>query len=178
MSTINPYDPPTGSPAAPPRVTAPPQPGSSLDFGRSLSFFFQDPNWVQKILVGSLFTLLSFVFIGGVFIAGYAVRLLRRAARGETYPLPEWDDLGGWQSLARLAGGDENGNTVIGRHLAVGTTGSIVRTDDQHLVVTLGLKDTIVVHTPGATLVANKHDEEQIRNVVKQLEELGWNEYL
>lgn len=90
----------------------------------------------------------------------------------------EWDDLGGWQSLARLAGSDENGNTIIGRHLAFGTTGSIVRTDDRHLVVTLGLNDTIVVHTPNATLVASKHDEEQIRKVVKQLEELGWNEYL
>jgi mannose-1-phosphate guanylyltransferase len=90
----------------------------------------------------------------------------------------EWDDLGGWQSLARLAGCDENGNTFIGRHVALNTTGSIVRTDDQHLVVTLGLKDTIVIHTPNATLVANKHDEEQIRKVVKQLEELGWNEYL
>jgi mannose-1-phosphate guanylyltransferase len=90
----------------------------------------------------------------------------------------EWDDLGGWQSLARLAGSDENGNTVIGRHLGLDTTGSIVRTDDQHLVVTLGLKDTIVVHTPKATLVASKHDEEQIRKVVKQLEEIGWTEYL
>jgi mannose-1-phosphate guanylyltransferase len=90
----------------------------------------------------------------------------------------EWDDLGGWQSLARLAGSDENGNTVIGRHVAMGTTGSIVRTDDKHLVVMLGLKDTIVVHTPNATLVASKHDEEQIRKVVKQLEELGWSEYL
>jgi mannose-1-phosphate guanylyltransferase len=90
----------------------------------------------------------------------------------------EWDDLGGWQSLARLAGSDENGNTVIGRHVAMGTTGSIVRTDDNHLVVMLGLKDTIVVHTPNATLVASKHDEEQIRKVVKQLEELGWTEYL
>ncbi len=90
----------------------------------------------------------------------------------------EWDDLGGWQSLARLAGSDENGNTFIGKHLAVGTSGSIVRTDNKHLVVTLGLKDTIVVHTPNATLVASKHDEEQIRQVVKQLEELGWTEYL
>lgn len=45
-------------------------------------------------------------------------------------------------------------------------------------MVALGLKDTIVVHTPKATLVASKHDEEQIRKVVKQLEELGWNEYL
>jgi Protein of unknown function (DUF4013) len=95
MSTINPYVPPTGPSSAPPRLPAPPQPGSSLDFGRTLGFFFQDPNWVQKLLIGSLFTILSFFLIGGVFIAGYAVRLLRRAARGETYPLPEWDDLGG-----------------------------------------------------------------------------------
>jgi mannose-1-phosphate guanylyltransferase len=90
----------------------------------------------------------------------------------------EWDDLGGWQSLARLAGADENGNTVIGRHLGLNTCGTIVRTDGNHLVVTLGLKDCIVVHTPNATLVANKHDEEQIRQVVKRLEELGWKEYL
>jgi mannose-1-phosphate guanylyltransferase len=90
----------------------------------------------------------------------------------------EWDDLGGWQSLARLAGSDKNGNTIIGRHLGVNTQGSIVRADGDHLVVTLGLKDCIVVHTPNATLVANKHDEEQIRQVVKRLEELGWNEYL
>jgi hypothetical protein len=34
-------------------------------------------------------------FIGGIFIAGYAVRLVRRTAQGETYPLPEWEDLGG-----------------------------------------------------------------------------------
>jgi mannose-1-phosphate guanylyltransferase len=90
----------------------------------------------------------------------------------------EWDDLGGWQSLARLAGADENGNTVIGMHLGLNTRGTIVRSDGDHLVVTLGLTDCIVVHTPNATLVANKHDEEQIRQVVKRLEELGWNEYL
>jgi mannose-1-phosphate guanylyltransferase len=90
----------------------------------------------------------------------------------------EWDDLGGWQSLARLAGTDGNGNTIIGRHLGLDTTGTIVRTDDGHLVVTLGLQDTIVVHTPNATLVASKHDEEKIRQLVKELESRGWTEYL
>ena len=35
----------------------------------------------------------------------------------------------------------------------------------------MGLRDTIVVHTPDATLVANRHDEESIRRVVKELEE-------
>jgi mannose-1-phosphate guanylyltransferase len=90
----------------------------------------------------------------------------------------EWDDLGGWQSLARLLGSDENGNTIVGKHLGLGTSGTIVRTDGEHLVVTLGVKDCIIVHTPNATLVADKHSEEQIRQVVKRLEELGWSDYL
>src|SRR6185295_4648048 len=51
----------------------------------------------------------------------------------------EWDDLGGWQSLTRLVGQDENTNTIVGKHLGLGTSGTIVRTADDHLVVTLGL---------------------------------------
>ncbi len=90
----------------------------------------------------------------------------------------DWDDVGSWQSLARLRGTDEHGNTLVGRHLGINTEGTIVRCTGDHLVVTLGLKDCIVVHTPDATLVANKHDEEQIRQVVKLLGEKGWNEFL
>jgi mannose-1-phosphate guanylyltransferase len=90
----------------------------------------------------------------------------------------EWDDLGGWQSLARLLGCDKNGNTIVGQHLGLDTNGTIVRSEGGHLVVTLGLTDCIIVHTPNATLVADKHNEEQIRQVVKKLEELGWTDYL
>ncbi|HVA45225.1 MAG TPA: mannose-1-phosphate guanylyltransferase [Pirellulales bacterium] len=89
-----------------------------------------------------------------------------------------WDDVGSWQALARLHGSDENGNTVLGKHLGVNTSGTIVRGPADHLIVTLGLKDCVVVHTPDATLVANKHDEESIRQVVKLLQEKGWKEYL
>jgi mannose-1-phosphate guanylyltransferase len=89
-----------------------------------------------------------------------------------------WDDVGSWQSLARSVGGDAAGNTVIGKHLGIRTQGSIVRSTSEHLVVTLGLNDCIVVHTPDATLVAEKHQEEAIREVVKALEERGWREYL
>jgi mannose-1-phosphate guanylyltransferase len=90
----------------------------------------------------------------------------------------DWDDLGNWQSLTRLVGADRLDNTIVGRHLGVNTKGTIVRTDDEHLVVTVGLEDCLVVHTPNATLVANKRDEEAIREVVKQLEAKGWREYL
>jgi mannose-1-phosphate guanylyltransferase len=90
----------------------------------------------------------------------------------------EWDDLGNWQSLARLRGADAEGNTIAAKHLGLNTSGCIIRGTGDHLIVTLGLKDCIVVQTPDATLVANKHDEEAIRQVVKLLEERGWKEYL
>lgn len=90
----------------------------------------------------------------------------------------DWDDLGGWQSLARLRGTDDDGNTIVGKHLGLDTKGTIVRTDDEHLVVTLGLEDLIVVHTDNATLVAHKNAEESIRKVVKELESRDWGEYL
>ncbi len=86
----------------------------------------------------------------------------------------DWDDLGGWQSLTRLLGTDGNQNTIVGKHLGLNTTGTIVRTSDDHLVVTLGLEDMIVVHTPDATLVANKNDEESIRKIVQELEARNW----
>ena len=118
----------------------------------------------------------EFTAIKGISI-DYAV--MERATDVAVIEAPfEWDDLGGWQSLARLAGTDVLGNTIVGRHLGLHTKGTIVRTNDEHLVVTLGLEDMIVVHTPNATLVASKHDEEQIRQVVKDLESRGWTEYL
>jgi len=91
----------------------------------------------------------------------------------------DWDDLGNWQSLARLRGTDEQGNTIVAeKHLGIDTQGTIVRAADGHLVVTAGLKDCIVVHTPDATSVANRNDEESLRQVVKYLEKQGWSEFL
>jgi mannose-1-phosphate guanylyltransferase len=90
----------------------------------------------------------------------------------------EWDDVGSWQALSRLLGTDAQGNTIAAHHLGLKTTGTIVRGPADHLIVTLGLTDCLVVHTPDATLVANKHDEEAIREVVKWLESEGNKEYL
>ena len=89
-----------------------------------------------------------------------------------------WDDVGSWQAIARLEGADADGNTVRAKHLGINTSGTIVRSDDDHLIVTLGLRDCIVVRTKDATLIARKQDEESIRKVVKALEEREWREYL
>jgi mannose-1-phosphate guanylyltransferase len=89
-----------------------------------------------------------------------------------------WDDLGGWSAVARQRGADEQGNTIVGRHLGIDSTGTIVHAGDDHLVVTMGLANMLVVHTPDATLVAERSHEEAVRKVVAELESRGWTEYL
>jgi mannose-1-phosphate guanylyltransferase len=89
-----------------------------------------------------------------------------------------WDDLGGWSAVARQRGVDAEGNTVVGRHLGIESVRTIVHAAGDHLVVTMGLEDMLVVHTPDATLVADRSREEAVRQVVAELEKRGWQEYL
>jgi mannose-1-phosphate guanylyltransferase len=89
-----------------------------------------------------------------------------------------WDDLGGWSAVARQQAADERGNTVVGRHIGIDSTGTIVHAAGGHLVVTIGLEDMLVVHTPDATLVADRAREEAVKAVVTELENRGWTEYL
>jgi hypothetical protein len=76
-------------------ATAAPTPSGSIDFGRSFAFLTEDPDWLGKVLVGGLFTLLSAVLVGLPFVLGYVARTLKGVAAGEPRPLPAWDDLGG-----------------------------------------------------------------------------------
>jgi mannose-1-phosphate guanylyltransferase len=89
-----------------------------------------------------------------------------------------WDDLGGWSAVARQRGSDAEGNTIVGRHLGIDTVRTIVHGEGGHLVVTMGLEDMLVVHTPDATLVADRAHEEAVRRVVAELEKRGWQEFL
>jgi hypothetical protein len=84
------YRPSMSSPVDPER---PPDP--AFDIPLALRFVFDDPGWLPKLLIGSLFTLLSIFLIGNIWIAGYGVRLVRRVVDGERHPLPDWNDLGG-----------------------------------------------------------------------------------
>jgi uncharacterized protein involved in cysteine biosynthesis len=64
------------------------------NLGRSFSYMFEDENWLQKILIGALFCLLSLVLIGIPFVIGYLLELAKNASQGKELPLPSWSDLG------------------------------------------------------------------------------------
>lgn len=90
----------------------------------------------------------------------------------------EWDDVGSWQALTRLLGEDESGNTVDGAYCGLETRGCIIRSTEDHLVGTIGVEDLIIVHTPDATLVARKDDENAVRQLVKRIEDEGHERFL
>ena len=107
----------------------------------------------------------------------YAV--LERASEVCVLEAPfEWDDVGSWQSLARHLDVDSSGNVVDGPFCGLDTNGCIIRSTDAHLIATIGLKDCIVVHTPDATLVARKDDENAIRKLVALIEKHGYERFL
>jgi mannose-1-phosphate guanylyltransferase len=90
----------------------------------------------------------------------------------------DWDDVGSWQALARLLPADADGNTIAGRFCGLNSTGCIVRTSAEHLVATFGVRDLIIVQTPDATLVADKRDENSLRQLIAELERRGLSEFL
>lgn len=76
-------------PAPPPTPPAAP----TFDFVKPLTFVFDDPRWIQKVLIGGLFVIASMFIIGVFFLLGYLARLARNVIAGVEHPLPEWDEL-------------------------------------------------------------------------------------
>jgi mannose-1-phosphate guanylyltransferase len=107
--------------------------------------------------------------------------VLERADNVQMIEAPfDWDDVGSWHALGRHSqqpGGGDN-NITQGLFCGIDSRGCIVRTTDEHLVATIGMSDCIIVHTPDATLVARKDDEESIRRLVQTLRERGYERFL
>lgn len=89
-----------------------------------------------------------------------------------------WDDVGSWQSLGRTNEKDDSGNTILGKCLSIDSSDNIISADGDHLIATIGVNNFVIVHTKNATLVADKSQEERVREIVKQLEDSEWDEYL
>jgi mannose-1-phosphate guanylyltransferase/mannose-6-phosphate isomerase len=89
-----------------------------------------------------------------------------------------WSDLGSWSALrdalvARAAAaGEPMGAVGSGPRRDVGSDGTLVLATDR-LVVTLGLRDTIVVDTPDALLVCAADRSQEVRAIAEELARAG-----
>lgn len=82
----------------------------------------------------------------------------------------EWTDLGSWQSIWDAHEKDDQGNVFIGDVLSKNTQNSIIHSKNR-LVVTLGIKDCVVVDTKDAILVASKSEAQKVKDIVTLLKD-------
>ena len=86
----------------------------------------------------------------------------------------DWDDLGSWLALERHHPQDAAGNTVLAEHHAgMDTRGCVLSAEPGHLLATIGVDDLVVVHTADATLVCAKERVNDIKAIVRNLEQGG-----
>jgi mannose-1-phosphate guanylyltransferase len=83
----------------------------------------------------------------------------------------DWDDVGGWQAVARYFEKDNRGNAANCGLTALDASDNIVFDDSGRNIALLGVNNLIVVRTRDAVLVCNRHHAEKIKNLVAQLPE-------
>ncbi len=98
----------------------------------------------------------------------YAV--LERAREVAGIPCPDigWNDVGSWNAVYEMLPHDQHGNVLPREAICHGASGNYV--DAGKMVALLGVSDLIVIDTPDALLIADRHAAQQVGDIVKVLE--------
>jgi len=87
----------------------------------------------------------------------------------------EWDDLGSWTALARHIKADPEGNCAMADFIHVDAARNIIydaRSKDRRTPIAIvGLRDSILVQTDDAVLLAHKSQAQKVKELVKKLTE-------
>jgi mannose-1-phosphate guanylyltransferase len=88
-----------------------------------------------------------------------------------------WNDVGSWNAVYELDRRDAQGNVLRGDTLVQDSTGTYINVSGK-MVALLGVTDLIVVDTPDALLIADRHRAQQVGDLVKRLEKDGREDLL
>ena len=87
----------------------------------------------------------------------------------------EWDDFGSWTALARHLKADPEGNCAVADFIHVDAARNIIydaRTKDRRTpIAVVGLRDSILVQTDDAVLLAHKSQAQKVKELVRKLGE-------
>ncbi len=104
------------------------------------------------------------------------VAVMERTNKAKVIPLDAgWDDIGNWTAFCNLERKDNHGNITIGDVYTKNVYDSYLHSEN-NLLVTIGIKNLVVVQTNDATLIANKNEVQKIKGIVKQLNDDGRTE--
>ncbi len=106
--------------------------------------------------------------------------LMERAPNVYTLPASfGWSDLGTWASLHAESPKDDQANTVqCQQHILQDTRNCLIRAPKNKLVVVRGLDDFIVVDEGDVLLIYPKSQEQEIKNISKELTATGQGRFV
>jgi len=81
----------------------------------------------------------------------------------------KWSDVGSWAALEEILKKDQQGNIVLNKHLGIDTQNCIIWTKKP--VVTLGIKNLVVVETDDVIFLMPKSHSQKVRLVIEALKE-------
>lgn len=81
-----------------------------------------------------------------------------------------WSDLGGWASVWKESGPDENGTVVSKNAHAIECKDSLLRSESEYLqLVGIGLEDIVAIAMPDAVVIAKKSESQRVKEAVEIL---------
>lgn len=83
-----------------------------------------------------------------------------------------WSDIGSWKAVADELPHDARGNSMSGEVLLADCHNVHAQSEDR-LVAAVGLRDVVIVDTPDAVLVCDKHASQQVKDIVGELKRRG-----
>ncbi len=106
----------------------------------------------------------------------YAV--MEKTANIATVPAAfEWDDLGSWNSVAKLLPEKEGNNRSSGKIVAINSDGNIVMNEDR-LTALIGVNDLIIVEDKDALLICSKSHAQKVKQLNDLLRSKRLRKYL
>ncbi len=88
-----------------------------------------------------------------------------------------WSDVGAWSELWNIGDKDKDGNVTQGDVVAINSENSMFHSQER-LIAAVGLKETIVVETADAILVAHRDHVQDVKQVVEWIKAEGRDEHI
>ncbi len=104
--------------------------------------------------------------------------LMERCTLGAMLPIDiGWSDVGNWDTLFELLPHDLNMNVVVGEHVTVKTTSSLLYSPNR-MIAAVGVENLIVVDAGDAILICSRDRAQEVKHVVEALRKKNQSKYL
>lgn len=90
----------------------------------------------------------------------------------------QWSDIGSWASLHDVLSSRGKPSSIIsGNHIGSSSDNNLILGNGK-LIVTVGLKDVVVVDTDDVVMICNKESAHEVKDIVEELQKQGKGKFL